>query len=103
MKQKIQKEHTLLDDTDLNNINNTFKEIKHDNNNNFNRIDNTFKLIENKMDVTFQSIKEELKHNRESSNIRLNSMEKSNDIRYYTLLAVISFFGILLSILKVLF
>jgi archaellum component FlaC len=54
---KISKEHRVLDDTDLNNINNTFreikhdfnntfKEIKHDNNNNFNRIDNTFKLIE---------------------------------------------------------
>jgi hypothetical protein len=100
---KISKEHRLLDGTDLNSIDNTFKEIKHDNNNNFNRIDNTFKLIENKMNITFQSIKEELKHNRESSNIRLNSMEKSNDIRYYTLLVVISFFGILLSILKVLF
>ena len=60
----------LLDDTDLNNI------------------DNTFKLIEKTC---------------ESINARLNSMEKSNDIRYYTLLAVISFFGILLSIFKVLF
>jgi hypothetical protein len=47
---KITKEHRLLDDTDLNSINNTFKEIKHDNNNNFNRIDNTFKLIEKTCD-----------------------------------------------------
>ena len=70
MKQKIIKEHRLLDDTDLNNINNTFK------------------LIEKTC---------------ESINVRLNSIEKSNDIRYYTLLAVISFFGILLSIFKVLF
>ena len=70
MKQKITKEHRLLDDTYLNNI------------------DNTFRLIEKTCD---------------SINIRLNSMEKSNDIRYYTLLAVISFFGILLSVLKVLF
>ena len=67
MKQKIIKEHRLLDDTDLNNINNTFK------------------LIEKTC---------------ESINVRLNSIEKSNDIRYYTLLAVISFFGILLSIFK---
>ncbi len=72
----------------LNNINNTFKDIKHDNNNNFNRIDNTFKSIEKTC---------------ESINIRLNSMEKSNDIRYYTLLAVITVSSILLSILKVLF
>jgi hypothetical protein len=60
----------LLDDTDLNNI------------------DNTFKLIEKTC---------------ESINARLNSMEKSNDIRYYTLLAVITVSSILLSILKVLF
>ncbi len=88
MKRKITKEHRVLDDTDLNNINNTFKDIKHDNNNNFNRIDNTFKSIEKTC---------------ESINIRLNSMEKSNDIRYYTLLAVITVSSILLSILKVLF
>ena len=110
MKEKITKEHRLLDDTDLNIINNTFKEIKHefnntfkeikqDNINNFNRIDNTFNII-----------KEELKHFRDvndirekANDIRLNSMEKSNDIRYYTLLAVITFSSILLSILKVLF
>ncbi len=85
---KIVKEHRVLDDTDLNNINNTFKDIKQDNINNFNRIDNTFKLIEKTCD---------------SINIRLNSMEKSNDIRHYTLLAVITVSSILLSVLKVLF
>ena len=92
MKRKITKEHRLLDDTDLNNINNTFE-----------KIDITFQSIREDIKRTNESIREELKHFRESNNIRFSSMEKSNDIRYYTLLAVISFFGILLSILKVLF
>jgi hypothetical protein len=46
-KKYVEKKHRV---TDLNDINNTFKEIKHDMNNNFNRIDNTFKLIDSKID-----------------------------------------------------
>ena len=82
------KEKRFLDEDDLTGIECTFKDIKRTN----------------------ESIREELKHLRDvndirekANDIRLSSMEKSNDIRYYTLLAVISFFGILLSIFKVLF
>ena len=78
---KRTKEKRFLDEDDLIGINCTFKDIKRTN----------------------ESIREELKYLRESNNIRFSSMEKSNDIRYYTLLAVISFFGILLSIFKVYF
>ena len=92
MKQKITKEHRLndnchlVDDTDLNIINNTFKEIKHDNNNNFNRIDNTFKLIEKTC---------------ESMNTRMNSLEKSVDDKHKTLVFLISIVGIVLTALKI--
>ncbi len=74
---KRTKEKRFLDEDDLTGIECTFKDIKRTN----------------------ESIREELKHLRDVNDIR----EKANDIRYYTLLAVISFFGILLSIFKVLF
>ena len=80
-KKTITKEHRVLDDTDLNNINNTFKDIKHDMNNNFNRIDNTFKSIEKTM----------------------NSIEKSVDEKHKTLVLLISAIGIGLTALKVFF
>ena len=97
MKRKIIKEHRLLDDTDLNIIdntfkeikhdfNNTFKEIKHDNNNNFNRIDNTFKLIEKTC---------------ESMNARVDSLEKSVNSKHNTLVFLISVIGIGLAVLKI--
>jgi len=96
-KKTIQKDHRVLDDTDLNIINNTFKEIKydfnntfkeikHDNNNNFNRIDNTFKLIEKTC---------------ESMNTRMNSLEKSVDDKHKTLVFLISIVGIVLTALKI--
>ncbi len=80
MKKTIEKEHRVLDDTDLNIIdntfkdikhdfNNTFKEIKHDNNNNFNRIDNTFKLFKSEL----QSTREEFKSELQSSRVELQS------------------------------
>jgi hypothetical protein len=78
---KRTKEKRFLDEDDLTGIECTFKDIRHE----------------------LKEIRNELKYNRESSNVRLNSMEKSNDIRYYTLLAVITVSSILLSILKVLF
>jgi hypothetical protein len=79
MKRKITKEHRVLDDTDLNIINNTFKEIKHDfnntfkeikhdNNNNFNRIDNTFKLFKSE----FESSREKFEYSIDVLNGKLN-------------------------------
>jgi Mg2+ and Co2+ transporter CorA len=97
MKRKITKEHRLLDDTDLNNINNTFKDIKHDNNNNFNRIDNTFKLIEK----TCDSMNERMNSLEKSTNTRIDSLEKSVNNKHNTLVILISAIGILLTILKV--
>ena len=67
----------LVDEDDLTGIECTFKDIKRTN----------------------ESIREELRHLRDVNDIR----EKANDIRYYTLLAVITVSSILLSILKVLF
>ncbi len=90
MKETIQKKHRLLDDTDLNNINNTFKDIKRDNNNNFNRIDNTFKLIEK----TCENLEK-------STNTRMNSLEKSMDDKHKTLVILISIVGIVLTALKI--
>ena len=90
MKRKIIKEHRVLDDTDLNIINNTFKEIKHDNNNNFNRIDNTFKLIEK----TCESLEKTM-------NARVDSLEKSVNSKHNTLVFLISAIGIVLTILKI--
>ncbi len=90
MKETIQKKHRLLDDTDLNNINNTFKDIKRDNNNNFNRIDNTFKLIEK----TCENLEK-------STNTRMNSLEKSMDDKHKTLVILISIVGIVLTALEI--
>jgi hypothetical protein len=85
---KRTKEKRFLDEDDLTGINNTFA-----------KMDITFQSIREDIKRTNESIREELKHLRDVNDIR----EKANDIRYYTLLAVISFFGILLSIFKVLF
>ena len=97
MKQKIQKEHRVLDDTDLNNINNTFKDIKHDNNNNFNRIDNTFKLIEK----TCDSMNERMNSLEKSMNTRVDSLEKTMNSKHTTLVVLISGLGILISAIGV--
>jgi hypothetical protein len=108
MKRKITKEHRLLDDTDLNIINNTFreikhdfnntfKEIKHDNINNFNRIDNTFKLIEK----TCESMNARADSLEKSMNIRVDSLEKSMDDKHKTLVFLISIVGIVLTALKI--
>ena len=85
---KRTKEKRFLDEDDLTWINCTFKDIKRTN-------ESIIEELKNLRDVN--DIREK------ANDIRLSSMEKSNDIRYYTLLAVISFFGILLSIFKVLF
>lgn len=82
------KEKRFLDEDDLTGIECTFKDIRHE-------LKETSKAIRHEL----KEIRVELKHNRDVNDIR----EKANDIRYYTLLAVISFFGILLSIFKVLF
>jgi len=63
MKQKIQKEHRLndnchlVDDTDLNNINNTFKLFKSE-----------FERFKSEL----QSSREELKYSRDALNVKLN-------------------------------
>ena len=57
MKRKITKEHRLLDDTDLNNINNTFKLFKSE-----------FERFKSEL----QSSREELKYSRDALNGKLN-------------------------------
>ena len=79
MKQKIQKEHRVLDDTDLNNINNTFK------------------LIEK----TCESMNNHMNSLEKSMNTRMNSLEKSVDDKHKTLVFLISIVGIVLTALKI--
>lgn len=79
MKRKITKEHRLLDDTDLNNINNTFKLIA----------------------KTCESMNNHMNSLEKSTNTRIDSLEKSVNNKHNTLVILISAIGIVLTILKV--
>jgi hypothetical protein len=79
MKRKITKEHRLLDDTDLNNINNTFR------------------LIEK----TCESMNNHMNSLEKSTNTRIDSLEKSMDDKHKTLVVLISGIGIGLASLKI--
>ena len=58
---KITKEHRVLDDTDLNNINNTFELFKSE-----------FESSREKFKSELQSTREELKYSRDALNGKLN-------------------------------
>ena len=72
---KIVKKHRVLDDTDLNNINNTFK------------------LIEK----TCESMNNHMNSLEKSMNTRVDSLEKTMNSKHTTLVVLISGLGILIS------
>ncbi len=86
MKRRITKEHRVLDDTDLNNINNTFR-----------LIEKTCESMNNHMN----SLEKSMNTRVDSLETRIDSLEKSIDDNHKTLVILISIVGIVLTALEI--